>query len=194
MILNNDEHKKGWTDIRSKISFKDRLWIKLQKLNPLNRYWVHEVVIGLRNLIKYAGVVYRDRDYDYEYLYTLLKFKLSNIRNYLDHHQTFVGVEDEIGRLDQVIAALDRVIKDQYEDEAVDRLYEKYGHPKAMKRPADNGGSYIDFVHEHIKTEQQEREYNRQFKAAIKKGAAARQKDLNFVCDTIKRYSMNWWE
>ena len=105
MILNDDEHKKGWTDAPYQLSLKDRVWIELQKLNPLNWYWVYEVATGIQNLFRYVKIVYRDRDYDYEYLYVLLRFKLTNIRNHLNDHRSFVGVEEEVERLDQVISA-----------------------------------------------------------------------------------------
>lgn len=47
------------------------------------KYLHHNVIQGVRNLIKWFPVVWKDRDWDHSYIYEILKHKLENQAHYI---------------------------------------------------------------------------------------------------------------
>lgn len=63
---NRPWYQKKYDSFKSKISRK-------------KDFWRYEVPQGIRNIIKWAPVIWKDRDYDHTYIYHLLAFKFSEM-------------------------------------------------------------------------------------------------------------------
>ena len=197
MILNNDDDKQGWTEYTPNDTLADRFSRLLHKCNPLNWEWVDKLCFGLRNIWWWMPTIYRDRDYDSCYLFEIMRVKIMHMSNHHKKYMTFVGVEDEIDRMDKVVEALQRLIDDQYYDEIYGKqLNQKWGDTRIITRdvPDDDGCKQIEFVVDNVKTHQQMKEFNKQYNEALQNAQNAFDRDLELVCDTIKHHSTKWWD
>jgi hypothetical protein len=58
-------------------------------------YWFLNFVDGVANLIKWAPIIYEDRNWDHNYIFDILEFKLLQQRNYLVKHNRHVNISDD---------------------------------------------------------------------------------------------------
>ena len=47
---------------------------------------IRSFIRGIRNIIKWGGIVWKDRDWGYDYIYDVLAFKIKNTRDYILKH------------------------------------------------------------------------------------------------------------
>ena len=191
-ILNNDKDKIGWVKFGSQLTLWKEITYFVQRLFSFD--WIVNFYVGVRNIIRWIPILYKDRDWDYYYLLSVMRFKMCNINNYLKKHQSFEGVEVEIERIDRVVAALDRLINDQYDDQCLESVYKKYGERTMYIKKIDDEHSQLDFLYENVKTEQQAADYNREFKQALEQAEVMRKNDAKIVFRTIEKYGRNWWD
>ena len=83
-----------------------------------------------------------------------------------------------------------------YEQQAHEILEEKWGKSEFNWTPTDDGtdSMYLDIEHENVKTPEDEEQYSKEFKAALK---TARKEYMNDKKDAYKFIAKNidkWWD
>ena len=141
---------------------------------------------GLRNFWKWRKVVWNDRPWDYVYIFKALRFKLNETQRCIDG--TFVGSDEEAAKIRSLIDAIDRILEDDYVKEEYEEMDEKYGKLEMIF----NDDNTITTTRENLKEEDREQE-RKETLALAELEADRRQKDINYVFDTMKNDIQKWW-
>jgi hypothetical protein len=76
--------------------------------------WFLNFVDGIANLIKWAPLIYKDRNWDYRYIYDMLEFKLLQQRNYLVKANRHVGTPETNYYITVCLNLIQRIKEDYY--------------------------------------------------------------------------------
>ena len=98
-----------------------RLWWKFE-----GRHMFRNFKQGIRNLIHYFPIIWKDRDWDYHYTLDILEYKLKRQRDYIDKNKRFVGYEFVIRDLNICLSLLDKLKEDYYSMEKYEYLDKKH--------------------------------------------------------------------
>lgn len=82
----------------------------------------------IKNLIRWAPVIWNDYDFDHSYIYKILKFKLKNQAEHLKSNG-IVEFDREYERMQTIIRLMDRVQNEYY----IDTFLDLKKHNKARK-------------------------------------------------------------
>jgi hypothetical protein len=75
----------------------------------------YEVIQGLKNIINWLPVVFKDRQWDEEYLYKIIHHKLKLKEEFFRSENTYSAKANEVAyQIKEVKEALERLIKDDY--------------------------------------------------------------------------------
>lgn len=100
------------TNIKDKWTWKIYRWAKYD-LPYLHIYFFQ----GVKNLLKWFKIVWKDRDWDDHFIFEALKFKIQNTSKYTKSKQVFVGWEDEVRYMDICVKLMDRIQEEWYKTE-----------------------------------------------------------------------------
>ena len=78
----------------------------------LFKYTLRDLNIGIRNLIKWLPVIWRDRDWDHHYIYEILKFKIRRQADYIGKMDRHVSAK----RSAEIMRLVARLIDRQQEE------------------------------------------------------------------------------
>lgn len=70
---------------------------------------IKSVWIGLKNLWRWKGVVWRDRDWDYWFLLRMLQFKLGNMEEYFER-AAIVDATETVDEIRRAMSAVDFIL------------------------------------------------------------------------------------
>lgn len=82
-------------------------------MNNFIPYWIRQITDGIRNLIKWFPVIWRNRDWDNMSIFEILKFKLLQQREYLVINNRHKGI-NQINRDITICLNLIQRIQDEY--------------------------------------------------------------------------------
>lgn len=83
--------------------------------------YLHKTIInGVKNLIKWFPVIWKDRDFDHCYIFDILRFKIKNMADQIEKNDGYVGCEKDVQKMRLCIKLIDLVNNDFYEDEVYD--------------------------------------------------------------------------
>lgn len=97
-------------------------------------YWVKDIINGVSNIIKWAPIIYKDRNWDDHYIFEMLKFKLIQQRKELVNANRHTGIEDTNRYITICLNLIERI---QYETYGVE--YIDYIREKTWFEPNENG-------------------------------------------------------
>jgi hypothetical protein len=98
---------------------KDSAWErKTWRLYAPN--WFLNFIDGAANLIKWAPLIYKDRNWDYRYIYDMLEFKLLQQRNYLVKANRHLTTPESNYYITVCLNLLQRIKEDYYACEYFD--------------------------------------------------------------------------
>lgn len=202
-ILITEEQKQGWKEWTNKHprSAKEKL---IDFVDDCTKYFTlqywsykwHTFAYIVKNVFRWSPIIISDREWDQSYLLIILRAKIKHMHTHHDKARSFVGAEQEIERMQQVIEALDRLLAEQYEEQSVTDVYRKWGEPHYVKRPVESHPGCYELAtwYENVKTEHDAELCEQQLEQAYKTADKARQDDLDFVCDTLKKHLYDWWD
>ena len=108
------------------------LWWKFE-----GRYYHKDFYHGVRNLIRWFKVIWRDRDYDHGYIFDILKTKLKNQSQYISKHDNHLSAKRDA----QIMMTCVRLI-DKIQDQFYDSEYTDYHHSEYLWIPLEDGTDY----------------------------------------------------
>lgn len=75
--------------------------------------WLKEIINGISNIIKWAPIIYKDRNWDHHYIFEMLKFKLIQQRKELVNANRHTRIEDT-NRYITICLNLIELIQEEY--------------------------------------------------------------------------------
>lgn len=143
---------------------------------------------GVKNLIIWFPIIWKDRSWDHYFIYVNLHYKLKLtekvIRN--GHHLYRNKTADKIKIC---ILILDRLIKDNYLDNALEKHNEKWGEGEFQFK---NNEFHIKY--ENIKNKDDEQKQQKDFRAAVKHQNYLREQDLDILFKLLRKHIQSWWD
>lgn len=141
---------------------------------------IRNIVRGIRNVIHYLPIIWRDRDWDHTYLLQLMEFKLRRMSKFFKEEDLLV--HDERSSKETLICAelLKRLVEDDYCSKEWDEHYAKF--PWEFEELPDGSALKIG----------KKGETNSSLKI-LRKSKEVRKVDEELFFKIFKRKYTHWW-
>ncbi len=159
-----------------------------------NFYWdVHQ---GIKSLIKWFPIIWKDRNWDNYYIYVIIRHKLhlteQLTRNY-GHHLYHIKDAEKIKKC---VILLDRLIEDEYHENVYKHFDEKWGQSEFN---FTDSTEYPDCQRLHITypnviTKEDEKLQEKQNKLLMHKPEEMKKQDLDLLFKTMRKHIQTWWD
>ena len=154
------------------------------------RDFLRNIKYGVRNLIKWFPVIYRDRDWDHTFLMEIMKRKMDNMQKYLRKYGHHVNAEKDADDIKKCVILLDRLIKDEYHENISKKYYEKWGE---LEFKESNSG-FSTLEHTKVKTDEDKYQCTKESRILHEKEDNLRNQDLELLFNTMRRKILGWWD
>jgi len=156
----------------------------------------YQIKHGIKNLIIWFPVIWKDRWWDHWFLYVVLRHKLhlmeKNIRKY-GHHVRHIEDADKIKKC---VLLLDRLIKDDYHEIVYKYHDKKWGdgdfiftdstqYPDCVK---------LDIKYENVKTKEDEKLQSKEYRLLMNKPEELKKQDLDLLFKLMRKHIQGWWD
>jgi len=148
---------------------------------------------GIKNVVYWLPVMWKDRQWDHWYLLKLLEHKLRRMRDY--HRESGLrqdrhAVADEI---DRAASCATRLLEDRYLTEALKPHEKKYGVAQCITEPTETDIiQLVEIAVPELEGEEREREKEERY-AIYRQSTEEAKQDLETLCATLRRME-NWWD
>lgn len=99
-----------------KANFFDRIKWRVEDL----RFYPRKFVTGVKNLIKWFPIIWKDRDWDDHFIFEVLKFKLKNQSKYIGEKDRHTSAKRDAEIMMTVVKLIERVQEETYAMEYMD--------------------------------------------------------------------------
>lgn len=147
----------------------------------------HNVENGIKNLVKWLPVIWKDRDYDDAYLMYILHFKLSEMSKLHRNHSNAIDANKTADELDAAAKLAKRIADNDYTDEA-------FGDKRCLLDKAvfdfvktSSGYSKLEI------TGLTQEEYSEK-KRLTKLESEMLERDIHLLFNMMKRDLRKWWD
>ena len=157
----------------------------------------------VKNVLRWLPIIWKDRDWDDSYITEILIKKLEFTRDFYLSDKAYSAEADKVA--EQIQEAIDRLhqTKDSwefYEDPAMEQLQQKWGLTSFSFEPYeyDENGDVLTYEMksktEKVNTEEEEEQYNKEFKEASKIAHKQYMKDKKDAYKFIAKNIDKWWD
>ncbi len=151
---------------------------------------------GIPNLIKWAPVIWKDRDWDHYFLFIILQFKLKQMEKLQRKHGISINSKDYADQIKTCILLLDRIIKNDYLTNVLKPHEKKWGesHLNFKPLPDKPGFSSGIFTVDNVTNKKEEKQENKERMKLYKHSDYLEQQDLDLLFKNIRKYIQGWWD
>ena len=146
---------------------------------------------GIKNIIAWFPIIWRDRDWDSWYIYEILNFKLKRMEQNIRKYGHAVESESIADQIKEVIVGLDRLVEDDYCADLHSAIREKWGEMEFVDSEKEG---YSTLKATKVKTKEDEESYSTAIRECVKLEEKAIQEDLALVFDTMRDNIRSWWD
>lgn len=159
-------------------------------------YIKYDIPYGIKNLIKWFPVVWKDRDWDHYFIYVTLRQKLHFTEQHIRNHDFHTRAKQDADNIKTCVLLLDRLIADKYYDMAYKKIEEKWGDLEMSTSPyKDDPALYeVNITRPGIKTEEDEKQEKKEFKNAYEHEQYLRSQDKELLFKLINKHIEGWWD
>jgi hypothetical protein len=94
---------------------KIRLWWKFD-----GKYYHKYLIQGIKNLIKWFPIIWKDRDWDSQFIFDILQFKLKNQSKYIGFHDRHTSAKQDAEVMMKCVDLIEKVKTEFYQSEYMD--------------------------------------------------------------------------
>lgn len=159
------------------------------------RIFFRDIQIGIKNLIIWGPVIWKDRQWDYWFIYEIFHKKLSLMEHHIRNYGYHVRAEQDADNIKTCVLLLKRLKDDEYHENAFKQHYEKWGEPKFEWRESDRPDlSELHISHDNVKTEEDKKRERKDFKIACEREDHLKQQDLDLLFNLMRKHIQTWWD
>ncbi len=161
-------------------------------------FHLHKIIwTGVKNIIKWIPIVWKDRDWDHAYIMYALRFKIKNTADYIEKHKRYENWQRDVERMRLCIRLFDALEEDIYELE-YQKYYETRGyvdHDDFYQQEIlrDDLDTYLDKYPNYYRR-LPDKDKERKIWAALMIGHARHNRASNLLFELIKRNIYYWWD
>ena len=146
---------------------------------------LRQVKHGVKNLIHWFPVIWKNREYDHSYLLIILQKKLELMEEYFRTKSHCMDGDKQANDVKYAILLINRLIKDDYTEIPYKKHVEKFGELEFT----DEG-----LKHTKVKSRKQEMECDKSFNEYMKRGDYLKKQDLDELFKHIRKHLESWWD
>ena len=160
------------------------------------RQWPRQIRQGIKNLIIWFPVIWKDRWWDHVFLYEIMRYKLHLMEKNLRVHGHHVKHIEDANKIKTCVVLLDRLIKDEYHDNAFKNHYKKWGQPVMEFKDWEEDPEYqvLKINYPNVKTDKDKEIEVKGFKRMSEKEAELREQDLDMLFKLMRKNIQSWWD
>lgn len=172
------------------------MFCKIKQIIRKIKEWPYHIKHGIRNLIIWFPVIWKDRWWDYYFIYTILRRKLhlmeKNIRLH-GHHTKHIEDADKIKKC---VLLLDRLIEDDYHENVFKHHDEKWGDGELLFKDSTNYPHCYeaDIKYPNVKTKEDDELQSKEYKLLSKKPQELIKQDLDLLFKLMRKNIQTWWD
>jgi len=140
---------------------------------------------GIRNIIKWTPLLYKDRDWDHVYLMKIIQFKMSNMEKLFRKHGHHVNSDRDAKEIRICITLLDKIIKDDYLKKEWTKFDEKWGELEFTKN---------ELIRSKVITEEDNKQVRKETRRLYDKEDSIRNQDMDLLFKIMRRKILGWWD
>lgn len=96
----------------------------------IKQFSIYNIIYGIKNLVKWFPIIWKDRDFDEGYLYDIMYFKLGEMQKFFESDNVWCANTDEcVKQLKECRMLLKRIMNDETEYECWDHDNKKFTKP-----------------------------------------------------------------
>ena len=158
--------------------------------------WPHEIKEGIKNLIIWFRVIWKDRWYDHYFIYSILRHKLNLMETKIRHQGVHLYHIKDADKIKKCVLLLDRLIKDEYHENVHKEYYKKWGRPKMSFKDSKEhpGYSVMDLKYPNVKTIEDDKLQKKQFKMNMDREQQMREQDIELLFTLMRKHIQTWWD
>lgn len=142
------------------------------------------IIEGIKNLIKWFPLVWKDRDWDYHFLYEILHFKLKNMEKFFSSDKTYSVVSPKNAKQIKIARILlGRLLECDYLENAMMFYNKKYGNQTIMNIDDDGVVKWVD-----------NKKMIEEFRKCGSHSDFMEIQDNNYLFDLLKKHAHRWWD
>ena len=147
------------------------------------------VIYGIENLIKWAPVIWDDRQWDNQFIYKVFRHKLHLTEQCIRKHGHHVRNIEDADKIKTCVLLIDRLIEDDYLEKVSKRYYEKWGRPDFNIKDG-----FLDIKYPNVKTKKDKEQESKDYKRLINKEQEMKKQDLDLLFKTMNKHIQSWWD
>jgi len=158
--------------------------------------WPRQIRQGIKSLIIWFPVIWRDRNWDNFYIYQILRHKLHLTEQLIRNHGHHLYHIEDANKIKICVTLLDRLIKDEYHENVFKNHYKKWGEPNMNFKDWGEAPNYkvLEIKYPNVKTEKDKELQSKQFRLKSKLEAAMREQDLDLLFILMRKHIQGWWD
>ena len=154
----------------------------------------YNIRYGIENLIRWFPVIWKDRDWDHYFLYVILHHKLKRMEHLHIHYSHLTSGSQTVKEIKTCINLLDRLLKDEYYENASIEYNKKWGKPKFDWIPTDSVYSKLQIKQKHVKTEEEKLKETKHFSRVCDHERNMRKQDIEYLFHYMSKHVEGWWD
>jgi hypothetical protein len=160
------------------------------------RYWPRDFTKGVKNLITWFPIIWKDRQWDHQYIYGIFRKKLHLTEQFIRHNGIHVNNIDDADKMKICVDLLDRIMKDEYHKSAFKQHEKKWGKADLQWEDIDDekGYSKLNIIHPNVKTDEDKESERKDFRRSSKHEADLREQDLDLLFKMMRKHIQSWWD
>jgi len=150
---------------------------------------------GLKNLIVWFPLIWKDRDWDHGFLFEMLQFKLTRMEKCL-RNGIHLYADKTADKVKLCTFLLDRIIKDEYYDMVFKDHKKKWGEADLQCSDCKDkeGYSELRITRPNVKTPEDNEQERKEYRAIMKRPDELMQQDIDMLFEIMRKHIREWWD
>jgi hypothetical protein len=158
-------------------------------------FFRYDIPYGIKNLIRWFPVIWQDRNWDQYYIYVILHKKLTLMEKGL-RNGCHLYADKTADQVKICVLLLDRLIKDEYHENAFKRHEEKWGEAEFnfedLEEKPDQCRLLITRLN--VKTKKDEEQERKDFMRTSKHSDQMKNQDVEMLFKIMNKHIQGWWD
>jgi len=161
--------------------------------NPTTAYY--KVKYGVENLWRWFPLIWNDRNWDWHYWLVMNHKKLKSMEYDIRHNSNHLHCERDADNIQLAVLALERLMADDYHENAFINHNKKWGKLKTSWGEPD-GSKCRQWLssRDGAVTEKEKEQESKDSRRLYKHEQYMQQQDIDFACKIIAKYLFHWWD
>lgn len=152
--------------------------------------FINNFLDGVKRVFSWLPIIWRDRDYDQSYLYEIMRHKLRSMEKFFSGDFAFAANADKAAReIHHAIWLLDRIIAEDYYDDAFRFHRKKWGEPI---HEIVYGQWHVTYPN--ATTEEEYEQARKEAMTALKNAEKSKINDVRYLMHLLGKHSLGWWD